>query len=621
MAAIPAAASPSPRAQREAAYLEERALANLAKRTIDGRRLAIRDLERVTQVRPDDLDVQLLLARTYLAAGYLRAATQRFDLVASLSPANAEGHLGLALAWRRDWLHYLDPVSLERAVAELHATVACDSGRGMAWTMLSSLALEASDTTLAVAAADEALALGPQDTDAMLAAAAAHWRAGEPERAEALFREAVPQLPRELRERFDDIAPVVSEADTMVYNHLSARAQAEWRRRFWRRHDPDLATPENEAQLEYWARVVQAYFLYWDAKRREWDERGELLVRYGPPEKTDYDPLDVDLTSHVGDSRQRFAMNAMRWEWPRLGMKVVLEDRVLVGYWLLPHATDHDPDPRPDPDSLASLAAVGTNDDRGVFPALPPRTQVVRVSGQAACFAGTAGPRMFAALEIEGAPDDGLRAEAVVLDSLGHEAARFSRALAPSACAADRFRVADFAADLPAGDYVVGLSVRGGARRGTVRVPLHVPAPEATLDLSDVVVTCGTPVAPGPAVRLDPNPRARVRAGAPLSAYFEISNLALDASGQGRFEYDYRVRSDAKDARIWLQRLVSPRDRTPPVEASREEVNAGPLRRQFLRVPVESLPPGRYRLEIEVRDLLANRSARRVAVFEREAAR
>ena len=49
------------------------------------------------------------------------------------------------------------------------------------------------------------------------------------------------------------------------------------------KQDPDLASPENEAQLEYWSRVTQAYFLYFDSKRREWDERGEVYVRYGPP--------------------------------------------------------------------------------------------------------------------------------------------------------------------------------------------------------------------------------------------------------------------------------------------------------------------------------------------------
>jgi len=71
-------------------------------------------------------------------------------------------------------------------------------------------------------------------------------------------------------------------------------------RRFWRGMDPDLATRENEAQLEYWARVAHAFFLYYDERRRSWDERGEIYVRYGPPEQSDYNPVNERLSTSFG---------------------------------------------------------------------------------------------------------------------------------------------------------------------------------------------------------------------------------------------------------------------------------------------------------------------------------
>ena len=40
--------------------------------------------------------------------------------------------------------------------------------------------------------------------------------------------------------------------------------------------------------------------------------------------------------------------------------------------------------------------------------------------------------------------------------------------------------------------------------------------------------------------------------------------------------------------------------------ATREDENLGSLRRQFLKVPLETLPPGHYWLEIHVRDLLSD---------------
>ena len=70
-----------------------------------------------------------------------------------------------------------------------------------------------------------------------------------------------------------------------------ARSRAAFIERFWQENDPDLTTPENEARLEYWARVTQAYFLFFDAKRGGWDERGEVFVRYGPPAEMQYNPV------------------------------------------------------------------------------------------------------------------------------------------------------------------------------------------------------------------------------------------------------------------------------------------------------------------------------------------
>jgi hypothetical protein len=105
-------------------------------------------------------------------------------------------------------------------------------------------------------------------------------------------------------------------------------------------------------------------------------------------------------------------------------------------------------------------------------------------------------------------------------------------------------------------------------------------------------------------VRIEPNPGRRVSGAGPLTAYFEIYHLRPGSDGFARFEYVYTVRSTAPDERHWMTKFFSPAP-PPPVSVSREEQNLGALRRQFITVPVESLRPGRYRLEITVRDLVA----------------
>ena len=106
---------------------------------------------------------------------------------------------------------------------------------------------------------------------------------------------------------------------------------------------------------------------------------------------------------------------------------------------------------------------------------------------------------------------------------------------------------------------------------------------------------------------------------APLVAYFEIYHLAPGQGGLARFEYEYTVRS-MRDRRIWIQRALAPRQTPAPIIATREEQQAGDLRRQYLSVPVQALPPGRYTLGVKVRDLVSGAEARRETEFERAGA-
>ena len=201
----------------------------------------------------------------------------------TLAPDDATARAGLAVAWRRDYLKSLERASLDRAVEQYRAATRLDSSDVQSWLSLSCLEIERGDLPEALAAAQGAGRTGRSRAEASLAAASACWRLGQVEAADSLFRDGIGHVRRSVRERYDDLAPIASERDTMVFNALDADDRETFRRRFWNEHDPDLATPENEARLEYWARVTQAYLLYFDARRRAWDERGEVYVRYGPP--------------------------------------------------------------------------------------------------------------------------------------------------------------------------------------------------------------------------------------------------------------------------------------------------------------------------------------------------
>jgi GWxTD domain-containing protein len=607
--------------QHAAAALVDRALQHDRTGTIDGRRSAIADLEQAVRLAPGRPDYQLLLARVYVAAGFMRSARERFARVAALAPNDPEARFGLGRMWRRDYLKYLDTTSLVRAIDQLGWATRLDPSNTTGWVMLASLHLEHGDPRSALGAAERAWRESPRAPEALAALGSARWRLGDVEGADSAFWAAMPQLPDKVRRRFDDIAPLATEQDTARFNHLPAEAKYEYARRFWAELDPDLATPENEARLEYWARVAQAWSLWFDTRRGEWDERGEVYVRFGPPARQVYNPVGTVLEAPAASTSQfMFPMNVLLWNYPELGMSVTLQDRVLSEYYLLQRYPDREPDPHPDADSLAHMDMLATHGTRGLFPALPPGARRLPFAGQVARFEGERDPRLVATLEVRATPADSLLAEYVVMDSTERVTARGSRTLSPSACAADSFRVADFASDLPPGEYRVGLSVRGPRGRGSLRFPVTLPARDSVLALSDLVVTCGTPAPLEATVRLAANPAGRVEGDDPLTAYFEIYGLATDAGGQARFEIGWIVRSDERDPRIWLQRALAPRPATPRIETSRRESNAGPLRRQFVSVPVQALAPGRYRLEVTVRDLLSGRNAGGVARFTRAGA-
>jgi hypothetical protein len=249
------------------------------------------------------------------------------------------------------------------------------------------------------------------------------------------------------------------------------------------------------------------------------------------------------------------------------------------------------------------------------------------VDGVLVRFSGERGPRLFGQLQADGAPDDDLIAEWVVLDSTMAEVARARRVPGASACDPGEVRSADFAAELPPGRYQVGFTLRDGAGgRGVLRSQVVLEAPPATLTLSDAVATCGrpdvgTPAAGGqPAVRIEAAPGGEVNGGGPLTVYFEMYDLRPDESGTSRFEYEATVRSAEKDSRIWLQRLLAPRPRIPAISAGRREEQPGSMRRQFVSIPVGELADGRYRLEILVRDLNAGSEATTRVGFVKRAA-
>jgi GWxTD domain-containing protein len=598
---------------------------------------AILALEQAADRSPGDTVVLDRLAHAYLDAGFTLEARQAFARVVSIAPAEADAWEGIGLAWKRDWVTTFARAWLDSAVVSLAQATRLDPSRAQAWTTLAMLRVEQGDVSGARLAAEAGRGAAPDSAGATLASGYLAYRAGRLALAESLFTVAIARMPNSLAARFRDISPLVPAEEGDDLEHMSTAEQAEHVRRFWSVTDPDPTTRVNEARLEYWARIAHASLLFSDSWEPIWDTRAELYLRYGAPASVAYEPEGIPLDQELnrfpqyqatklngmrrtGDAMTlSYALHAQLWAWPNLGMVVLLEDDALSQHYRLERSPDADTDPAPDPTLLARSGLLATAGGRGVFQPLPPGEHPLQVQAVVSAFQGEQGPRLLANVAAPGAPGSTLLATCVVLDSTEHEVGRAARELSASRCDPATLRAGDFAFDLPPGQYRVAVSVVDGeSGRGVVRAPHALPPLPGALAISDIVLVCGpletAPV--GGSVRLDPNLERRITGDEPLLAYFEVYALRADAGGETKFEYEYQVRSLAHDARPWFERVFS-RPGSGRISVHTPEEGVGPTRRQYLSVPTRSLPPGRYRLEVIVKDHGA--SAHREVDFEKEA--
>jgi GWxTD domain-containing protein len=587
------------------------------------RRIAIRLFEEAAQLEPTDPTTLSALGRGYLDAGFNHLACVTYEKLTRRAPESPDGWYGLALLYKRNWLRSLADEDLDRAIGNAEATLRVEPTHCDASVLLAVLRVERGLVRDAGRLVERALARGCDSPDLLLAGVHLAYRSGDAALAESLLAAVRPRLPAAASARFDDIGPMLGEFETERFAAMSASERGAYAKRFWMLSDPDPTTDLNEAIVEYHARVAHAMLMLSDSWNPRWDMRAALYVRYGAPKHVSFLPVGVpdmyrlnkaqifvttpDGSIHEITNGMYLPKNVQAWEYPQLGFIVMLEDKILSWNYEMPRVDEPVFEPLASESAAEANGLVGAADGRAVFSPLLPDVRRLRVDERVSRLQTTSGGLLLAQLEVPGTPGDSLRAEAVVLDSAGARVARGEAHLSPSRCDPAGTRTADFTFDVPPGEYKVALAVsdnHGG--RGVSRTRSSVDPDAGTLALSDVVPVCGAYEAgsQGAPVRLAPNVNAYVEDGAAFNAYYEIYHLRAGEDGLAQFEYTYEVHSIGRDSRPWYERLMSPGDHAR-IAVHSTESSPAPLRRQFIRVPVGGLRPGRYRLDVIVKDLLA----------------
>ena len=134
----------------------------------------------------------------------------------------------------------------------------------------------------------------PEDEEMWRFLGLANLRLGNHAGAAKSFAEAFDRMDAEQRAAFEDLSLILPASEMDAY-----RADPEgYRSRYWTSRNPRFLTSYNERRLEHYARLTYADLLYEsdDLGLPGWAvQRGQILVRYGPP------PKDITI---VGDFEQ-----------------------------------------------------------------------------------------------------------------------------------------------------------------------------------------------------------------------------------------------------------------------------------------------------------------------------
>jgi GWxTD domain-containing protein len=565
----------------------------------------IRQLQGILRATTDRDSVRLLLARAYRETGTMEGRERALDLFHRIRPRYYDDyryHQELALTYlegeryddaresmRKAAQRAPDAIRVRGDLAELmfrHALRTCEADAvkellGMLNETLAlaphdrtallykSLALSlarsldpsrGSESSLEARACTEAILRGdPTDRLALLLQGAQCLDLGEPERADRWFRRGLELSSPVYGAAFfvpvlcapEAVLRQLAEAPPSLRDSLSTA--------FWDSRDPTPLTPVNENLLEYWKRLVLADLFFGQPENslRGWQTpRGELFVRYGPPEAMSFArasfaegeaTVQRDLPLERRRSREVAPMT-LRFQCPEQTWRYTFGGREIAFAFIDPTLHDRF--------IAASPGVVET------FTRTAPAVLTEGFHGNIRnCFLGSAGTRgdggrtrqaVVVGLPAGDATTDpwaGARIDVRLLDQVGHEQSSelhtvSVRSAQPLPLGVSLALIAEELLLAP-GRYTAEVRVAAGARAGTYALPVEVRTfGRDSLQLSDLRLAFAAERADsgsGPQGQTTPNPTGLVPRGARLGVAFEVYNLFPAAGDRARYQVRYTV--------------------------------------------------------------------------------
>lgn len=454
---------------------------------------------------------------------------------------------------------------------------------------------------------------------------------------------------------------ILSDSQRVAYASLEEPERRSYRRRFWNWNDPTAATDENEFLDEHVGRLDFALALFCDDGTLEWDDRGEMVIRFGIPDSRIREMGDISLAYGA----MGIIPDSETWIYGDEELTLHFIDPSLNGRYVLGMDTKSqsargrpptvslkgDPDrqaPPMMPRSIEGEHAAYTGkrfDDKGLVAAdevpvsyaYAPPAEPLTFFYEAITFRGQGG-RTDVAVNYEipfaelSSERRGERRSAHVDKRVRVMDDRFEvlmtdeRHLSVLTEGSDRQTMVtdEWRMDMNPGEFIVGLAVRDTAtgRVGSGRSRIVVPDYDGPgLRMSDLLLASSV----GDGVRFRrlggsvvPRPSHAFRGEEDLVIYFELYGLTKDRPGESRFTVTMEVsgRGYAKD-RGWFERLTSNLFPKKRHSVSSRVIGIGdvPDTAYWFALSLAELAEDNYDLTVTVQDVRSKEKLTRTAAF------
>ena len=457
----------------------------------------------------------------------------------------------------------------------------------------------------------------PDNPWGYITAGLVYQRMGQDSIAEIEFDRGIELSGDDIADHYRDVSYVLREHVAEQYDDASTDTRRWVEELIWRKSDPLYLSPENETRAAHLARVSFADLWFEDPSEGRWGadtERGNIYVRYGPPERVwqiqrNEQKLGT-ATFSSGEGGGRWIFWNYGWELPNFVFQKQLRLR----------RTRH---------MFASGSKSMEEDARQVQPAVYAATfEKFDFPAQIARFRGATDSiievDVYAEVPAEKLIDDPDTLQIGFFLFAGLEYIEvFKRTL--SASMEPEPQPITFSLPLVAGQYEYSLEARAPNDKAAVKRDTIIAQPywDGVLALSDLVLADAvTPKVPEPLDRrgfaIRANRHQVFDRDLPVAVYWEVYGLATDPEGYANYSVELKVTDaegkgvlatvagafgfgDDDDIELKFERVVRFNGQRVP---------------EYISIELVDSEPGDYRVIIKIKDLISGEEVAAQRTFE-----